>query len=54
MARKRTKLTMSAAEAAQLKARIRTATDPRDRERLQVVLWATRGQHLRIPGAVGQ
>jgi transposase len=45
MARKRTKLTMSAAEAAQLKARIRTATDPRDKERLQVVLWATRGQH---------
>lgn len=45
MARKRTKLTMSAAEAAQLKERIRAATDPRDKERLQVVLWATHGQH---------
>jgi transposase len=45
MARKRTKLAMSAAEAAQLKERIRLATDPRDKERLQVVLWATRGQH---------
>ena len=36
---------MSEAEAAQLKAQIRAATDPRDKERLQVVLWATRGQH---------
>src|SRR5208283_3903817 len=45
MARKRTKLAMGAAEAAQLKDRIRSATDPRDKERLQVVLWATRGQH---------
>jgi transposase len=45
MARKRTKLTMSAAEAARIKERIRFATDPRDKERLQVVLWATRGQH---------
>lgn len=45
MARKRTKLTMSAAEAAQVKAQIRAATDPRDKERLQVVLWATGGQH---------
>ena len=45
MSRRRTKLAMSAAEAAQLKDRIRAATDPRDKERLQVVLWATRGQH---------
>jgi transposase len=45
MARKRTKLAMSEAEAAQLKNQIRAATDPRDKERLQVVLWATRGQH---------
>ena len=45
MGRKRTKLTMSAAETAQLKEQIRAATDPRDRERLQVVNWATSGQH---------
>jgi transposase len=45
MARKRTKLAMSEAQAAQLKNQIRSATDPRDKERLQVVLWATRGQH---------
>jgi transposase len=45
MARKRTKLTVSAAQAAQLKQHIRAATDPRDKERLQVVLWATGGQH---------
>jgi transposase len=45
MARKRTKLTMSAAKVAELKARIRAATDPRDKERLQVVQWATSGQH---------
>lgn len=45
MARKRTKLVMSASEAAQLKGRIRAATDPRDKERLQVVSWATSGQH---------
>ena len=36
---------MSATDAAQLKEQIRAATDPRDKERLQVVLWATRGQH---------
>ena len=36
---------MSAAEATQLKNQIRCATDARDKERLQVVLWATRGQH---------
>ena len=45
MARKRTKLTLSPAEAVKLKAQIRAATDSRDRERLQVVLWATSGQH---------
>src|ERR1039457_4241304 len=45
MARKRTKLVMPAAETARLKAQIRAATDPRDKERLQVVNWATSGQH---------
>jgi transposase len=45
MARKRTKLAMPAAELAQLKDQIRTATDARDKERLQVVSWATSGQH---------
>jgi transposase len=45
MARKRSKLAMSAAETAQLKEQIRAATDPRDKERLQVVSWATSGQH---------
>lgn len=45
MARRRTKLAMSEAQANQLKNQIRSATDPRDKERLQVVLWATSGQH---------
>ena len=45
MARKRTKLAVSAAQAAQLKEQIRAVTDPRDKERLQVVQWATSGQH---------
>jgi len=36
---------MTAAEMAQLKEQIRAATDPRDKERLQVVSWATSGQH---------
>lgn len=36
---------MSEAQAAELKNQIRAATDPRDKERLQVVLWATGGQH---------
>ena len=45
MARKRTKLAMSAAATAQLKDQIRAARDPRDKERLQVVNWATSGQH---------
>ena len=45
MARKRTKLGMSQEELAQIKPAIRSAADPRDKERLQVVLWATSGQH---------
>ena len=45
MGRKRTKLTLSAVETARLKEQIRAATDPRDKERLQVVNWATSGQH---------
>ena len=45
MGRNRTKLVMSATDAAQLKDQIRAATDPRDKERLQVELWATSGQH---------
>ena len=45
MGRKRTKLTMSAGEMGRLKEQIRAATDPRDKERLQVVNWATNGQH---------
>ena len=45
MARKRTKLSMSQEELAQIKQAIRAAGDPRDKERLQVVLWATSGQH---------
>jgi transposase len=45
MARKRTKLGMSPEELAQLKQAVRSADDPRDKERLQVVLWATSGQH---------
>ena len=36
---------MAGAEAAQIKAQIRAATNPRDKERLQVVIWATSGQH---------
>ena len=45
MARTRTKLTLSGEDLAQLKQRLRSTTDPRDKERLQVVLWATGGQH---------
>src|ERR1035441_7130425 len=45
MGRKRTKLTLSATETTQLKTQIRATTDPRDKERLQVVSWATSGQH---------
>jgi transposase len=36
---------LNPAERARLKEQIRTATDPRDKERLQVVSWATSGQH---------
>ncbi len=36
---------MNEAEAVQLRNLIRSATDPRDKERLLVVLWATGGQH---------
>ena len=45
MGRNRTKLTLTTAETVALKAQIRAATDPRDKERLQVVQWATSGQH---------
>ena len=45
MGRKRTKLVMSEAEQLQLREQIRAATHPRDKERLQVVHWATSGQH---------
>lgn len=45
MGRKRTKLTLSVAATVRLKEQIRAATDPRDKERLQVVNWATSGQH---------
>ena len=44
MAKKRTKLVMSAEELVRLKGRIRAATDVREKERMQVVLWATSGQ----------
>ena len=45
MARKRTKLSMSEQEMAWIKQELRATTDARDKERLQVVLWATSGQH---------
>ena len=45
MGRKRTKLAMTAEDAAELKEQIRAASDPRDKERLQVVSWAASGQH---------
>jgi transposase len=45
MARKRTKLVLDEGEADELRAQIRAATDPRDKERLQVVLWASLGEH---------
>src|SRR5277367_2615224 len=45
MARKRTKLTVSAEVLGELKTTLRTTTDLRDKERLQVVLWSTSGQH---------
>lgn len=45
MGRKRTKLTLDDGVAVQLKQRLRAVADSRERERLQVVLWATSGQH---------
>jgi transposase len=45
MARKRTKVGVSPEVLADLKQRLRTVTDLRDKERLQVALWATSGQH---------
>ena len=45
MGRKRTKLTLEEGAAVQVKQRLRAVTDPRQRERLQVVLWAASGQH---------
>jgi len=45
LARERTKLALPGAETAPLKELLRAATEPRDKERLQVVSWATRGQH---------
>lgn len=45
MGRKRTKLTMSELEKAQIRERMGAATNLRDKERLQVVNWATGGQH---------
>lgn len=44
MARKKTKLAVSAEQRAQLQQQLRTVTDPRAKERLQVALWATSGQ----------
>ena len=45
MARQRTKIGVSPELLADLKQRFRTATDWRDKERLQVALWSTSGQH---------
>lgn len=45
MARKRTKLILSDSDRASLKQQIRSSADPRQKERLQVVLWASRGQY---------
>jgi transposase len=45
MARKRTKLGISPAMLIELKERLRQTTDLREKERLQVVLWSTQGQH---------
>jgi len=45
MARKRTKLGVGPEVLSELKARLRATTDPRDKERLQVVLWSTEGRH---------
>lgn len=45
MGRTRTQLLLSAAQQAELPRRLRAATDPRERERLQVALWASSGRH---------
>jgi transposase len=45
MARKRTKLGVSPETLEQLKQRLRTSADVREKERLQVVLWSLSGQH---------
>jgi transposase len=45
MARKRTKLGVGPEVLSELKARLRATTDPREKERLQVVLWSTEGRH---------
>jgi transposase len=45
MARQRTKIGVSPEVLAELKKRLRAATDVRDKERLQVALWSTSGQH---------
>ena len=45
MARKRTKLGVSPAVLIELKERLRTTIDLREKERLQVVLWSTQGRH---------
>ena len=45
MARKRTKLGISPGVLIELKERLRTTTDLREKERLQVVLWSTQGRH---------
>lgn len=45
MARRRTKIGVGPEVLADLKQRLGAATDLRDKERLQVALWATRGQH---------
>jgi transposase len=45
MARKRTKVGVSSEALADLKQRLRAATDLRDKERLHVALWAASGEH---------
>jgi transposase len=45
MGKPRTQLPLSAAQHAELDRRLRTVTHPRERERLQVALWAASGRH---------
>ena len=45
MGRTRTQLLLSAVQQAELPQRLRAATDLRERERLQVALWAFSGRH---------